>query len=156
MGNGRQQVSKKIQRECFGWAVVTMSAPSGSVFATKSPQRVALADMVRQEPSGNVLLDPWPRQPTLQPHGKVTTCLVTKPCPCCCFRASGGLHWQHCFIAERLSWRCTGAAPPKQHTATLHRWIIIYRDLVVMCSTKSFTTFKIPYLLFMRDLSIIY
>lgn len=42
-----------------------------------------------------------------------------------------------------------------KYTASLHRWITIYVELVAMCSTKSFTTIK-TYLLFMRDLSIIY
>lgn len=73
-----------------------MSVPSGCVFATGSPQRVALADVVRQQPPGNVLLDPRLHQPTPQPHVKVTS-----PAP---IAASGSqLHCQHCFIAERLS-----------------------------------------------------
>lgn len=96
-GKLKREVNNKIQRECFGRAVVTMSVPSGYVCATESPQRVALADLVLQQPQGNVLLEPWPHQPTLQPHVKVTTRLVTKPCLYCCSR---GLHCQHCFIAR--------------------------------------------------------
>lgn len=101
-GNGEWKIAiKKIQRECFGRVVVIVSVPSGCVLATKSPQRVTLANVVLQQPLGNVL-DPRPHQPTLQPH-VIVTCLVTKPCLYCCFRVSGGwLHCQHCFIAQRL------------------------------------------------------
>lgn len=64
--------------------------PSGCVLVTKSPQTVTLANAVLPQPLGNVLLDPRPHQPTLQPRVIVTTCLVTKPCLYCCFRVSGG------------------------------------------------------------------
>lgn len=84
-------------------------------------------------------------RPTATPAHPTTTCQSHNlPChqalPVLLLQSLRGLHCQHC--SERLSWRCAGAAPPQQHTATLHRWIIIYRDLVVMCSTKKFHHFQ--------------
>lgn len=154
MGNGRYQVNKKIQGECFGRAVVAMSEPSGCVFAQRHYR-------------GWPWLTWWcnnHQEMFCSTHGHASpsyTCQSHNlPChqalPVLLLQGLRGFHRQRCFTAERLSWRRTGAAPPKQHTAALHRRIIIYRDLVGMCSTKSFTTFKIPYLLFMRDLSNIY
>lgn len=154
MGNGRYQVNKKIQGECFGRAVVAMSEPSGCVFAQRHHR-------------GWPWLTWWcnnHQEMFCSTHGHASpsyTCQSHNlPChqalPVLLLQGLRGFHRQRCFTAERLSWRRTGAAPPKQHTAALHRRVIIYRDLVGMCSTKSFTTFKIPYLLFMRDLSNIY
>lgn len=114
MGNGRQQVSKKIQRECFGRAVW----PCQYHLAVSLPQRHHRG---------------WPwlmwccnnhQEMFCSTHGHVSLSYTCQshdlPChqalPVLLLQGLRGFHCQHCFTAETLSWRCTGAAPPKQYS----------------------------------------